>query len=223
MLHDRQAFERTLRQLPNRLTWARLGLVVPFLAAAFAPMPWGAWAAFWIFVAAAATDFLDGWLARQMGATSEFGAWLDPIADKVLVAAALLVLIAKGQIAGIHLAPAGAILVREVAMARARADPTHGSRFPVSPLARWKTAAQMGALALLLYALTAAADTNWVLFGLGALWAAAGLSLFTGWVYLKSGKAPNGVDLNPPDGGENDEGVVLRLDQARDRRKRGKH
>lgn len=222
MLHDRQAFDKTLRRLPNALTWSRALLVIPFLGASFAPVPWGPEAAFWIFIAAALTDFMDGWLARRLRTTSAFGAWLDPVADKALVGAALLVLVLKGPLTGLHLLPAFAIFVREALMLGARGAPSSAARFPVIRLARWKTAAQMSALALLLYSAAGAGAPFAEPLGLGAFWVAAGLSLLTGWAYLGTGKAPNGAD-EPPEGDGNHEAVVLRLDQARDRHRRRGH
>jgi CDP-diacylglycerol--glycerol-3-phosphate 3-phosphatidyltransferase len=151
-----------MKALPNILTIGRLVLtlvVLGFLVAAAGGLPWApdeglkAELRFWAFVAfvvAAVTDFFDGWLARKLNATSLAGAILDPIADKVLVAAAIVGLLASGDV-GVAL-PGGLILFREFSVSALRETlAPRGLRLPVTVLAKWKTTVQLIALAALLW------------------------------------------------------------------------
>jgi CDP-diacylglycerol--glycerol-3-phosphate 3-phosphatidyltransferase len=197
-----------MKHLPNLLTGLRLVLAVfVFLALATAggATPWlsdqvtgpsayaVAAAAFVAFVAAAVTDFFDGWLARRLGATSLSGAILDPIADKVLVCAAALGLMAQSQNPPIVI-PLGLILFREFAVSALReVCAGKGVKLPVTLLAKWKTALQLVALAAELLV------PAWIGLGLpddtvvvavaavvahALLWVAAVVTLITGAQYL---------------------------------------
>ena len=148
-----------MRALPNILTAARLVLtLVVLLCLTFAAqtrdeaqLDLRVWA-FFAFVVAAVTDFFDGWLARRLNATSLLGAILDPIADKVLVAAAIVGLIASGlpQLA----LPGGLILFREFSVSALRETlAPRGLRLPVTTLAKWKTTLQLVGLAAMLFLL----------------------------------------------------------------------
>lgn len=150
-----------MKALPNILTSARIalaGLVFILLAAAGgilpgqgAPPPHPAplvWASFGVFVVAAVTDYFDGWLARALGATSPWGAVLDPIADKIAVAAVILGLVALDPRGGAAL-PGFLILFREVFVSGLREGlAPRGVKIPVTRLAKWKTTLQLVALAL---------------------------------------------------------------------------
>ena len=168
--------------LPNILTVARIGATPAIVFAAAMDRPVLATT---LFVAAGLTDWLDGYLARRLNQTSAFGAMFDPIADKLQVGLTLAALLWIGALGGWHLAPAIAILGREIlvsglreAMASMRAP-----RLPSSFAAKAKTAVQMAALALLL--LDGADVASWIRpLGLALLWAAAALSLLTGAAYL---------------------------------------
>ena len=193
-----------MRALPNILTGGRLVLtllVLLCLVAAVGGVPLlhpgpatrlqlRSWA-FIAFVIAAVTDFFDGWLARRMNATSLLGAILDPIADKALVAGAIVGLLAVGQTA--VALPGGLILVREFAVSAMReALAPRGLTLPVTVLAKWKTTVQLVALGLLLFL---PVWSDWGLpcdpklqaqAGLGAvvlLWLAAGITVWTGTEY----------------------------------------
>lgn len=173
--------------LPNILTLARAvaGLPVALLALA----GWW-WAALALFLAAAATDWLDGRIARARGQVSEFGRFLDPIADKLMVAAALVVLVAQGAIAGWAVLAAILILVRELLVAGLREHlAPRGVVVHVSALAKWKTTAQLAACALLLLAVALPSPAGLPLgaIGAGALWVAAALTVWTGAEYLHGG------------------------------------
>jgi len=165
--------------LPNALTLARIALA-PIIALALVSGQAGL--ALALFLIAAALDFADGWLARRLDAVSEMGRILDPAADKILVAIGLLALAAAGALPGPHLIPAMAIIGRDALIPAIRERAARaGAPIPVSRLAKWKTAAEMAAIALLILSLTGGAAEPARL----VLWAAAALSLWTGWGYLR--------------------------------------
>jgi cardiolipin synthase len=173
---------RAMLNLPNSLTIARIVLIVPFALLFFMAGAPVRWVALCLFVVAAITDWLDGYLARRLNQGSAFGRMLDPIADKLLVLAALMLLVATGAIAGWSLAAALIILLREIAVSgfREHLGPL-GVVVPVSKLAKWKTTLQLIALILLIAPLPAVH-----LPGLLMLWAAAVLTLMTGFDYLRA-------------------------------------
>lgn len=173
--------------LPNLLTLGRAlsGLPIALLAL-------GGWwlAAFLLFVAAAATDWLDGHLARSRGELSDFGRFLDPIADKLMVAAAMVALVARDAIGGWAVLAVVLILVRELTVSGLREYlAPRGITVHVLRLAKWKTTAQLVACAVLLLAM--ARPGLWQLpvaeIGVAALWGAAALTLWTGADYLRAG------------------------------------
>ncbi len=145
-----------LFNLPNQLTWARIVLVPLFVAIFYAPGHWltpsqANLAATVLFVAAALTDWADGWLARRLGQTSAFGAFLDPVADKLMVAAALVVLVQLGRVDGVI---AFIIVGREITISALRewmATIGANKSVAVSMLGKLKTIVQMVAIPMLLY------------------------------------------------------------------------
>jgi cardiolipin synthase len=173
--------------LPNFLTFSRI-LVIPLLVAAFfLPAPYNNWTAFGLFLVASATDYLDGWLARRLGQTSPLGRFLDPVADKLLVAAAIVMLVWADRAPVI---PALIILCREILVSGLReflAELKVG--LPVTQLAKWKTAAQMLAVCLLMVGMEQPITTSLQIspmeMGTALLWVAAGLTAFTGYDYLR--------------------------------------
>ena len=182
--------------LPNLLTLSRI-FTVPVLVAL---MWWPAWtdgyfAAWCVYALMGITDYFDGYLARAQGTVSKLGIFLDPIADKIMVASVILVLVANHDIAGWHVIAALVILLREIAVSGLR-EFLGGLRVsvPVSRLAKWKTTFQIIALGSLILA---GGMPNWNvpgtvvnlpwLVGVITLWAAAGLTLLTGWDYLRVG------------------------------------
>ena len=177
-----------MSSLPNALTITRIGLVPLFVAAFFLPGEAGRWIVFVLFCLAGATDALDGIIARKLGAESSFGRMLDPIADKLIVSAALLMLASDGTLQGIHLVPALVILCREILVSGLREFLAElNVRVHVTQLAKWKTTMQMIALGVLLAG--PAGDqlvpgVTWT--GLVMLWMAALLTLWTGYDYLKA-------------------------------------
>lgn len=171
--------------MANLLTLARIALILPFAAMFFVNAAWAMTAALVIFIIAASTDFLDGYVARARGETSALGAALDPLADKLLVAAALILLIRNGVIAGAGVAAALIIVLREVLVGGLREAVTlKGASLPVTGIAKLKTAAQLIAVGLLL-----ASAPGGVLgegarpLASGVFWLAAVLTLWTGADY----------------------------------------
>lgn len=173
--------------LPNLLTLSRVA-AVPILAAALLVGGHAGYRiAFVIYCAASVTDYLDGHFARTQGTVSRLGTFLDPIADKVMVGAVLLMMVATDDIAGWHLLPALVILLREIVVSGLR-EFLGGLQVsvPVTRLAKWKTAVQMVALGALILA-GAVAWPALPVIALSLLWIAAGLTLLTGTQYLRAG------------------------------------
>ena len=175
--------------LPNVLTYLRI-LAVPAVVLCLFLIPGdaGRWWALAVYVAACITDWLDGFLARRMNLNSAFGKMLDPIADKLLVGATLLMLAHDGTIDRIHVTAAAIILCREILVSGLREFLAElNVKVHVTQLAKWKTTMQMIALGVLLAG--PAGDkiipgVTWT--GLVMLWVAALLTLWTGYDYLKA-------------------------------------
>lgn len=177
-----------LTTLPNLLTLSRI-LVIPALVGAFyLDRPLSNWVTAALFTAAGLTDFLDGYLARSWQQVTNLGRFLDPVADKVMVAVAIFMMLAFGPIAGWLVLPALVILCREIVVSGLREflAEIHVS-VPVSNLAKWKTTLQMVALGLLLWGEAGQPYVPTILIGTWALWIAAVLTLITGYDYLRTG------------------------------------
>ncbi len=179
--------------LPNLLTLSRI-FAVPVLVALLWDAGWlGYICAFVLYCIVGATDYLDGYLARSQGTVSKLGIFLDPIADKIMVASVIVMLIFTRDIEGLHVIAAIVILLREIIVSGLREFLAGLSvSVPVSQLAKWKTAFQMVALGALILAGAvhhgAWAGFEWVkMVGLVSLWMAAVLTLITGWDYLRAG------------------------------------
>lgn len=183
------ALAEKMLTLPNILTLSRI-LAVPLLVGLLWFPQWETGYAFGfaLYCLMGITDYFDGYLARANGTVSKLGIFLDPIADKIMIAAVILMLAATRDIAGIHIIAGIIILLREIAVSGLReflADLRVS--VPVSKLAKWKTAFQLIALGALILA---GALPQWEaikLIGLATLWAAAILTLITGWDYLRVG------------------------------------
>jgi cardiolipin synthase len=177
-----------MTSLPNLLTLSRI-VVIPLVVATFYVDGAAArWVACGLFCAAAVTDWFDGYLARSRNQVSALGRFLDPIADKLLVAAVLLMLVAFDRVSPASVLPALVILLREILVSGLReflAEIRIG--MPVSRLAKWKTGIQMVALPLLLVGDIGPRDLPVRLAGEACLWVAAILTMITGWDYLRSG------------------------------------
>ncbi|SDG55768.1 cardiolipin synthase [Roseospirillum parvum] len=190
--------------LPNLLTLSRIAVIPLVIATFYVSGPEARWVCLTLFVAAAITDFFDGWLARRSNQVSAFGRFLDPIADKLLVAAVLLLLPAFGMLSPYSFIPAIIILCREILVSGLReflAEVRVG--MPVTRLAKWKTTAQMTALGVLIVG--DHAGLGWLpvqALGEVLLWAAAGLTVVTGHDYLKAGLSHMRAQDMKQDGGE---------------------
>jgi CDP-diacylglycerol---glycerol-3-phosphate 3-phosphatidyltransferase len=178
----------TLLSLPNVLTLSRVVMIPLLVAAFFLPGPVGNWTALALFAVASITDFFDGYVARRRAQFSDFGRFLDPLADKLLIAAALLMLAGFDRLPGLAILPAVVILVREIVISGLR-EFLAGVRIavPVSRLAKWKTTVQMVALGFLIVGHAAPAGVPAQAIGEVALWIAAVLTIVTGYDYLRAG------------------------------------
>jgi cardiolipin synthase (CMP-forming) len=174
--------------LPNLLTLSRI-LAVPILVFLLWKPGWYDYAVtFVLYCLVGITDYFDGYLARAQGAVSRLGIFLDPIADKIMVAAVIVMLIHLGRIHDWHVIAGLVILLREITVSGLR-EFLAGLQVsvPVSRLAKWKTTFQLVSLGALILG---GALPGWPivhLIGLGCLWAAAVLTLVTGWDYLRVG------------------------------------
>ncbi len=175
--------------LPNILTYGRI-LAVPVVAGL---LMWGGdtarWTALGIYIVAAVTDFLDGYLARKWQQQSALGRMLDPIADKVLVSVVLLVLASDRILEGGHLWAAIIILAREVLVSGLR-EFLGGLRVsvPVTQIAKWKTTVQLFSIGFLIAGPTGDKILpHTTEFGIVCLWIAAALTLYTGYDYFRAG------------------------------------
>jgi cardiolipin synthase (CMP-forming) len=180
----------------NILTLSRIAAIPLVVACFWLDKGWAQWLSMILFVAAGITDYFDGYFARRYQQISRLGRFLDPIADKLLVAAALVMLVDDGPLSGVHVLAALIILAREILVSGLReflAELRVG--LPVSQLAKWKTAVQMAAIAFLLVGDSAA---HWITTaGLYLIWIAAGLTLITGYDYLRTGLRHMAEDTPP--------------------------
>jgi len=176
--------------LPNVLTYGRI-VAVPALVAClfFLKGDVARWSAFVLFVLAGLTDWLDGYLARIWEQQSTLGRMLDPIADKLLVGAVLLMLVYDNTISGWSIWAAIIILLREILVSGLREFLAElNVKIHVTQLAKWKTTMQMIALGALLAGPAAEKIVPGIMTGgLVLLWIAALLTLWTGYDYLKAG------------------------------------
>ena len=173
--------------IPNSLTFLRIGLIPVFVLVFYAPLDWAQQLACLIFVAAALTDLLDGYLARKLRQTSQLGAFLDPVADKLMIAVVLVLLVERDPSPLLSL-PAAVIIGREISVSALRewmAELGARSRVAVSIYGKIKTTAQMVALPLLIYAEPAFGVPVYEC-GLALLYLAAALTLVSMCQYLAS-------------------------------------
>ena len=182
-----------LKKIPNILTIGRITIVPFFVLAFYLPGFYGDLTAFALFVIASFTDFFDGMLARMLGEESKLGELLDPIADKVIVATALILLVMDGTIRHYEVIAAIIILTREILISGLREFLAEGKiKLPVSNLAKLKTFLQMVSISLLLTGETGNKilnfqDYNAQTIGIILLWLSAFLTLYTGYEYLRKG------------------------------------
>jgi cardiolipin synthase len=177
-----------LTSLPNLLTLSRILVIPPIVALFFTDGEAPRWITLGLYAVACVTDFFDGYLARSMGQISRLGRFLDPVADKLLVASVILMLVATGRISGLVVLPALIILMREILVSGLREHlATISVGVPVSRLAKWKTMIQMFSLGFLIVHDASPIWIPSVLIGEIGVWAAAILTLITGYDYLRAG------------------------------------
>ncbi|MDE1166516.1 MAG: CDP-diacylglycerol--glycerol-3-phosphate 3-phosphatidyltransferase [Pseudomonas sp.] len=172
--------------IPNLLTVLRVALIPIFILLFYLPYEWSYMAASTVFAIAAATDWLDGYLARRLEQSTPFGAFLDPVADKLMVAVALVLLVQEHHNLWLTL-PAAVIIGREIVVSALRewmAELGARAQVAVSNLGKWKTAAQMLALVILLA--NPSALSFWVLLGYALLLLSAALTLWSMVHYLRA-------------------------------------
>ena len=180
-------------KIPNVLTIGRIILVPIFIFAFYLPGSLGDWIPFFIFALASFTDFLDGLLARLYKEESKLGELLDPIADKIMVAAALVLLVMNETIQHYEVIAAIIILTREILISGLREFLAKSKvPMPVTGLAKFKTFIQMFAIAILLTGesgnrIVNFQDYNAHSIGIILLWLSAFLTLYTGYDYVKKG------------------------------------
>ena len=180
-------------KIPNILTIGRIIIVPIFVLTFFIPGFFGDLIPFFLFVLASFTDYLDGLLARLFKEESKLGELLDPIADKIIVATALILLVMSGTIKHYEVIATIIILTREILISGLREFLARGQiKLPVTNLAKLKTFLQMVAIALLLTGETGNKilnfqDYNAQTIGIILLWLSAFLTLYTGYEYLRKG------------------------------------
>lgn len=172
---------------PNILTLLRIGLIPVFVVLFYLPVPWARLACAVVFTVAAVTDWLDGYLARRWGQTSPLGAFLDPVADKLMVAV-VLVLLVQADPRPLLALPAAVIIGREITVSALRewmAEVGARAQVAVSMAGKLKTTMQMIAIVLLLIQQSV---LGLPVFGLGMLllYVAAILTLWSMWLYLRA-------------------------------------
>jgi len=176
-------------QATNILTLSRIAAIPILVALLYFHSPVTRWVALALFSLAGLTDYLDGYLARHRGEVSALGRFLDPIADKLLVASLIVVLVAIKQIDGFVVIPAIVIVCREILVSGLREYLAEVQvPLPVSRLAKWKTAIQIIALGFLVVGTEAGPallPMDWI--GDTGLWIAALLTFITGYDYLARG------------------------------------
>lgn len=181
--------------IPNILTWLRIAAIPLFVAVLYVDEAWltqhqANVISMWIFIAAAVTDWFDGYLARKWNQTSAFGAFLDPVADKLMVAAALIVLVELGRTDAIV---ALIIIGREITISALRewmATLGQSKSVAVSMLGKVKTVSQLVAIPFLLYDGILFGVLDCRLAGRGLIWMAAVLTLWSMFYYLKAAFVP---------------------------------
>ncbi|BAQ63647.1 CDP-diacylglycerol--glycerol-3-phosphate 3-phosphatidyltransferase [Geminocystis sp. NIES-3709] len=167
--------------VPNSITFSRIVLVIPLIYLLYQPSIIFQWLAFGIFILAALTDWLDGYLARKLNQITELGKFLDPLTDKILVITPLLILIERQVIPawGVLI-----ILVREIVIAGWRVNPQLSQKNSISGANIWgklKTVVQITSIALLIIPLS----SIWQTIGLICFWVSVILTIISGIIYIR--------------------------------------
>ena len=174
--------------VPNIITFIRIFLIPIILYLLFSENPNIVLIAGLLFIISSVSDYFDGYLARTLNQSSKLGTLLDPIADKLLIASVIVVLVDTGVISNIHVVPAIIILLREIAISGLREFLAKlNTDMPVSKLAKYKTTFQMVSLSILIISL--GFELNDLLWNIGliTLWIAAIITLMSGYNYMVKG------------------------------------
>ena len=174
--------------IPNIITFIRIFLIPIILYLLFSENPNIVLIAGLLFIISSVSDYFDGYLARTLNQSSKLGTLLDPIADKLLIASVIVVLVDTGVISNIHVVPALIILLREIAISGLREFLAKlNTDMPVSKLAKYKTTFQMISLSILIISL--GFELNDLLWNIGliTLWIAAIITLLSGYNYMAKG------------------------------------
>lgn len=174
--------------IPNIITFIRIFLIPIILYLLFSENPNIVLIAGLLFIVSSVSDYFDGYLARTLNQSSKLGTLLDPIADKLLIASVIVVLVDTGVISNIHVVPAIIILLREIAISGLREFLAKlNTDMPVSKLAKYKTTFQMVSLSILIISL--GFELNDLLWNIGliTLWIAAIITLLSGYNYMAKG------------------------------------
>ncbi|MGD8743069.1 MAG: CDP-diacylglycerol--glycerol-3-phosphate 3-phosphatidyltransferase [Granulosicoccaceae bacterium] len=186
--------------IPNILTGLRIGLIPVFVLVFYLPFRWSNEVSTLLFALAAVTDWFDGYLARRLGEMTRFGAFLDPVADKLIVAAALVMLVQADPGAWLVI-PAIIIISREIAISALRewmAEIGERAQVAVSNIGKFKTTTQMVALLLMLYRDPIAGLPIYTL-GLILLYIAAALTVWSALIYLRAAWPALSAEESGPD------------------------
>lgn len=189
--------------VPISITLVRIALIPVLVIVFYLPWSWASWVCAWVFLIAALTDWLDGFLARRLDQTSTFGAFLDPVADKLMVAFALVLLVEADPRPWVAV-PAAVIIGREIAISALRewmASIGQRRRVAVVMLGKLKTLAQLGAITLMLYREPIGEFPTYEM-GLGLLYLATALTLWSMVGYLRA--ALPLIDLESTEASGND-------------------
>ncbi len=183
-----------ITSLPNLLTLSRIVVIPALIATFYLDGEWSDWVPLVLFTVAGLTDILDGYVARAMNEQSSLGRFMDPIADKLLVATTILMLVAFDRITGWTVLPAIIILLREIVVSGLREFLAEIQvSVPVSTVGKWKTAVQMIALGFLLSGAGGDRVMPDILpatsIGAVGLWIAAVITLYSGYDYLRAGQS----------------------------------
>ena len=172
--------------ISNILTLLRIAVIPIIVICIYMKEPYFGWIAFFLFCLASITDYFDGYIARLRNEITNFGTFLDPIADKLLVAAVILILTSKGVIKDLDTVPALIILLREITVSGLR-EYLAGIKvsIPVSRIAKLKTFLQLSALAVLILSVSTIDLTLILYLGKIFLWLAGILTLYTAYDYVK--------------------------------------
>ncbi len=187
-----------MANLPNILTLSRIGAIPVLVALFYVESETGRILTLAVFVLAAATDFFDGYVARARKQQSQFGRFLDPVADKLLVGSVIFLLVAFDRVTGLVIVPALIILCREILVSGLREFLAGFSiSVPVSRLAKWKTTVQMVAIGFLILGDGGPEALPVTLIGEAGLTIAALLTIVTGYGYFRSALGRMGEPARP--------------------------